>query len=373
MTSGAGAPGAVRYPRRFEIFRLEALGADPYLTAEEAAARYEGGRGLSVIAPEDPPSWYIEIGPGGDWFLVTFYTPGSTPLREVRWDVVDGVAVRRRVVDLFYPEGDPHRRIASADVVTVAQDAGIDGVLGVTVSSPLEEDTFREVSGVAVPTLVPEFGAWDTLLAASAPPPLERFDWDAIESSTAFADACVAQGVVGSPAGGWRVPADARDIVAAIRAVASDRPVRPGIAVIERGAARIIPLLAQGDPARTGRDPREERRRADRLATAVDDGCEQVAGRSVPLDLGARGGTASPYARALRAAGARTALVREFWPDDAAAASAVGIVWSGEAATGDLTLAVHVVPVAWLSERQAGPDAREDDLRWTADDLPRGA
>ena len=69
-----------RYPERFEIHRLEALGENPYLTDDDARRRYDDGKGLSVVAASTPPTWFLDVSVRRHRFSVTFYAPTRTPI-----------------------------------------------------------------------------------------------------------------------------------------------------------------------------------------------------------------------------------------------------------------------------------------------------
>ncbi|MFT3798263.1 hypothetical protein [Microbacterium sp.] len=358
---------------------MEPLRADhPFYTPEEARQRYSEGKLITFVPNERPPAWSFTAMSSrwdtfdGDNYHVrgAFYTPEKTPLRQVQWATVEGVLVCRQVIDVFYPEGNPKRRVPFMSVVTVTQDFGTDGVALITVSSPLEEDVVREVSGVLAPTVaVPQFGRWEALVAASAPPVVERFGWDAITAAKEFADSRVVRGEPVGEAAGWRVAAGDRDLMAAIQAVVRGGRPRPGIHVLERGDVRILPLAAQSNPAGSGRDPGEERRRFDRIGSDVSDACEQYEGRPLAFDLAYRGGDRiAAYAAALRRAGATRVLWWAFEPADAGARG-VTLVWCGDESAGDLTLAVQVVPVSWVDERRTKPGAVEVDLAWSLADV----
>lgn len=371
---------AARYPRRFELFRLEPLGEPAYYSEEEARARYEQQRGLSVIARADPPGWYIESAPkyaaeapDHAWFAVTFYTPDKTPLREVKWRRTGDELFCRRSIDVFYPDGDPKWRVPFADVVTVRQEFSTDGVVVVTRESPIDEDMVREVDGAPVDEYrlaVPAFGQWEALLRASAPADTTRFGWDAIDAADEYARQCAAVGMprgVNPSDGGWRVAAAAPGVAAAIQAVLDgDRP-RLGIPLIERGAARILPLMLQADPRLSGRDPWEDRHRVGALNDEIEQACEFFFGRQMSppsVDLQYRGDDQmAAYVAALRAAGATRAV---WW---VAGGDGVVLVHTGDELRGDLALAVHVVPVGWVSDRNASPGGERVDVRWSRADV----
>jgi len=373
-----------RYPKRLEIFRLEPIGDPAYYTEQEARDRYEQHRGLSIIARTDPPAWYIESAPkyvaeAADyaWFTVTFYTADKTPLREVTWRR-EGVGLFcRSILDVFYPEGDPKRRVRFVDVVTVRQEFSTDGVVVVTRESPIDDDLVREVDGVAVDDRrlgLPEFGEWEAMLQASAPEDVTRFGWDAIAAADEFAQRCASAGTVRGvdrADGGWRVDAATQGVVAAIQAVLDGGVPRADIPLIVRGAARIIPLMVQPDPRLSGRDAWEDRHRVEVLDGEVGQACEFHFGRQAtppPFDLSSRGqdGIGS-YAAALRDAGATRAV---WWVSDA---HGIVLVQTGDELRGDLTLAVHVVPVGWVWDVKRSRAAEHVDLRWSRADAVTAA
>ena len=163
------------YPRRFEIYRLEALGDDPYLSVDEAREQYQQGRGLTVIPADQPVSWVLDVSSNSHRFTVSFHTAQKKLLRRVVWEQIDGMLFCRRVTDRFYPAGE--EQIPLVDVISVTQDISTDGVLEVTVRTPREDDEFSQVDGVdtgALREAVPEFGQWHPLIAASRPAEVTR-------------------------------------------------------------------------------------------------------------------------------------------------------------------------------------------------------
>lgn len=372
-----------RYPRRFEIYRLEPIGEPAYYTEQEARDRYERQRGLSIIARTDPPAWYIESAPkyvaeAADfaWFRVTFYTAGKTPLREVTWRRVGDELFCRSVLDVFYPEGDPKRRVRFVDVVTVRQEFSTDGVVVVTRESPVDEDMVREVDGVPVDDrrlAVPGFGEWEALLQASVPVVVTRFGWEAIEAADEYAQRCASVGTLrGSDRtdGGWRVGTAAPGVAAAIEAVLAGGVPRAGIPLLTRGGARILPLMVQPDPRVSGRDPWEDRHRLDVFDDQIVQSCEFFYGRqAMPprLDLAYRGDDRmGAYAAALREAGATRAV---WWMSDT---RGIVLVQTGDELVGDLTLAVHIVPLGWVWDVKTSRGGERVDLRWSLTDVTDG-
>lgn len=359
------------YPRRFEMVRLEALGEPAYLGIDEAQRRYDEERGLSVVSGERPVSWSVEVSPKRRRFVVTFYTRSGTPLRAATWEEDDDRLLCRRTVDLFYPDGDPGRRVPFIDLVTVTQHVSADGVIGVELSSPIDDDEVLEVAGAELNGLrvtMPTFGEWTPLLEASAPIVLDRFGVDSIPAAIALAHASApsnARVEADATDSGWRVPAGDRDLMKAIDNVIDALPARRGIPVLPRGAASILPLAVQADLEGSGRDPHEERRRMRDLAANVGAALEYREGRPIPVDFGRRADDrVTSYVTALRNAGATSA---DWWAYGAR--HGVTIVWTGDEADGTLALALHVVPASWVSTRRTKAAIDGVDVRWSIADV----
>lgn len=365
MTSG---PVPVRYPERFEIYRLEALGEDPYLSPGEARRRYDAGSGVTVVEESAPPSWHLEISARRHRFSVTFCAPTKTPVRRVDWEETDGRLLCRRAVDLFYPEGDPGRRVPYIRLLRVEQDWYADGIVRVERSSPVEDDLVAHVRapGDLRWLDVPAFGEWAPLIAASAPPELARFDLEAIDAAEHHARSAIAAGSPVADREEWVLPVSDTTVLDAVTALTRLEPVPAAVPVVERGAARIVPVTVQGaSPQGSGRDVVEERRRVADRAAGLADAVEYAAGRPIELSLDGAGHTpVAAYAAALRAAGARDA---RWW-----VLNDIGVVLvrSGDADAGGLALAVHLVPARWLSGRGATTSGRTPvDLRWSRTDI----
>lgn len=366
MTVGEG--GAVRYPERFEIYRLEALGEDPYLSLDEARHRYDGGKGLTVVGASTPPTWFLDVSARRHRFSVTFYSPTKTPIRRTDWEETGGRLLRRGAVDLFYPEGDPGRRVPYSQLLRVEHRWYADGVVHIERSSPIDEDLVTEISAPQELRWldVPGFGDWAPLISASAPPELPRFVLDAIDTAEAYARAEIAAGSPTSEQDGWILPASDKTVLDAVTALTRFEPVPSAVPVIERDAAKIVPVTLQDTaPRASGRDAVEERRRVDDRAAGLAGAFEYAAGRAIDLPLDGRGdGPVAAYAAALRAAGARDA---RWWVLNE---TGVVVVRSGDAEVGDLALAVHLVPARWVSGRSATTSGRAPaDLQWSRADI----
>lgn len=350
------------YPRTFEIYRLEALGDDPYLTVDAAREQYESGRGLTVIPADQPIAWSLDVSSKAFRFSVSFHTEHKTPVRRVTWEQIDGMLFCRRIIDRFYPEGEEQTPLI--DAVAVVRGFSTDGVLELTVRTPGNDDGFTQIDGVATDGLrhpVPEFGDWHPLVEASRPPELTR----TAAGATAVAHALVAQAMAAGADGGaiagsmWRIPMDAEVVIRRVEALVEGLP-GGGIPTITRGAARIVPLAVQID-SQAG-DPREQRHRMRTLADGIDGACEHRAGRGVRVDLDRTGrDEVAAYAAALRAAGATDARCWVLEPSQA-----VVLVWTGDGSSGDLSLALHLVPTGWVSDRRTGPASSDPiDVRWS--------
>jgi hypothetical protein len=360
---------SARYPSQFEMFRLEALGDPPFLSIGDARDRYDSGKSLRVLPEADPPQWYLLVAPKHHRFTITFYTPTGTPLRTATWEKEGDQLLRRRVIDLFYPDGDPGRTLPTSEVVSVTQDVSADGVVAVTLSSPFGDDDYRETSEVSLDDVhapIPNFGEWQALVSASAPTASDRFGIDAIDAAVAHADRSLP--FQGSGDGstipnqkGWRIAVGEREILHAVDGIIEGGRVAEDIPVLDRGDAKVLPLATQ----HTGRNAVEERRRMDALASDLADALEQREGRGIRVDLESRGAdSVGSYAAALRAAGATEALWWEYEQTHGAV-----LVWSGDESAGTLKLALHMVPVSWVSERRSVPAVDGIDVHWSPADI----
>ncbi|WP_460798485.1 hypothetical protein [Microbacterium sp. GXF0217] len=374
-----GVSQVYRYPKHFEYYRLEAFGDQPedeaYYDVDIATRLYDEGRGIFVIPAGEPPSWALSVSAGSHRFSLTFYNEHKTPLRQVTWErQADGGLFCRETIDLFYPDGDPGGRVPFIRLVTVTQEFSTDGVLVVTVSSPVADDDVREVTGVPIADMqspVPSFGGWGTIVAASAPADVDRFGPGSVQAALAHADRCAAQGNRSepdrSPADGWRIPLADRGVMKAIDAILDSSQVQAGIPVIARGQAQVLPLVLQRTPVARGRDPREEQRRMRIFADGIRSECEHEQGQQIAVDLERQGSdSVASYARALRDAGATRAVWWVF-----RSTFGVVLVWTGDETVGNLTLSLHVVPASWVWERRSEAEISGIDVAWTADDLAR--
>ncbi len=210
---------AFRYPRSFDVVRLEALGDPPYLDVEEAEITWLDGQMLDVLpagAAEAKPAWHLNISASAFRFSLTFFSSLGTPVRKVAWEHDGELLHLRTTVDLFHPDGDPAGPVAWIDIPYVEREFTPTGVVRVTFAPPgrgsgaTKEKRARDRRlpsfaggmpegrnggvhtrrGVAVPRLpMPGFGAWEGVVEASVPDELVRFGAGAAAAARAFADA----------------------------------------------------------------------------------------------------------------------------------------------------------------------------------------
>lgn len=365
---------SVRYPAQFEIYRLEALGDPAYLGESDARGRYDSGKSVRVVPEEEPPSWFLLVAPQRYRFTVTYYTPTRTPLRTAIWERDGDDLLCRRTTDLFYPDGDPSGTVPSIDLVSVTRHVSADGVVRVTLSSPIDDDEDREVDAVELASFrmpVPSFGNWDALVSAAAPSPSQRFGLDAIDEAIAALASMVPTAAQhdadSSPLReGWRSAVGERRLLQYVDSIVEGTGVDAEIPMIERGVVSILPLGIQADST-SERSPAEERRRMADVAAAVRDALENREGPGIAIDLEeSTPDSRGSYLAALRAGGATAATWWEY-----RGAHAAVLVWSGDEQTRTLTLALHVVPVAWVSGRRASGAVDDIDVRWSSVDLAR--
>jgi hypothetical protein len=353
-----------------------------WIGAEEARQYYRAQPGLTVasgaLGADGTPPWQVRISPGG-WFRVLFSGEAGTPLREVSWEPRGDLLLLRETKDLFYPDGDPGRRVPYEQVASVTREYFTDGRVRVVLKAP-DLDLPRTLRDIDVEALLqprPAFGQWAQLVEASSPPSMERYGADASDAALALAledlggeDVTGAPGLVSLDArGGWVMEATERQIYEIAVAVADGAPVPYAATVLRRGPAAIIPLGFQGRPAK-GHDPAEDERSLGSLddhlrgllAHRTQDPVQFLASRREWYDSEA---TAVHY-DLLKAAGVTSAWYSYLPPTER---HAVMRVWAGDLARGTRTLALHVVPAHWCSDRLRGEPPVGVDLRWGRDDL----
>jgi len=227
---------------------------------------------------------------------------------------------------------------------------------------------------------VPTFGRWAGIVDVSRPSDDRRFGSAASDAALTLAlddlggeDVTGAPGLVSfDPSGGWTMAATDRQIFEIAMAVAGGAPAPYGATVLSRGSARIIPLGVQSR-AEDGGDPIESERR---MAALDEDLRSLLSYRTQdPVQfLASQRGWYDTEATAvhfdlLRAAGVTSAWYSFLPPTEQ---HAVMRVWAGDLARGTRTLALHVVPGHWCSDRRQGDPPRDVDLHWGRDDLLDG-
>lgn len=144
-----------------------------------------------------------------------------------------------------------------------------------------------------------------------------------------------------------------------------DQWLADGVPVLSRGDAWIIPLSWQ--PASSEADSAERQilsGRANELWMAVRSACWYRHGDTVGIDLSSEDGERNRYVAELLRTGARRAGWWEFGD------RAVVLVVYGEPLPAPPTLmAVHVVPVGWVSENRPAKKIPPTDLGWSWTDV----
>lgn len=103
------------------------------------------------------------------------------------------------------------------------------------------------------------------------------------------------------------------------------------------------------------------------LADDVEAAYEHREGRGVALDLAdARLDSIGSYTAALNAAQTTDA---KYWVGEDS--WGVVLTWAGDVDDGTLTLALHIVPAAWVSEHRAEGPVTGIDVTWSWDDVSR--
>lgn len=148
-------------------------------------------------------------------------------------------------------------------------------------------------------------------------------------------------------------------------AAENDGWLSPNNPVLVRGEARILPLAWRGDPRR-GDTVVSEEEIADFASQVTDLGFHLTGGwRGLEELEQHRGDSLASYVDAVRTSGATAARV---WT--LSEALGMALVWAGSDHGGDSSLAVHLVPASWVSERYGGSEpVRSIDVRWTWADV----
>lgn len=143
----------------------------------------------------------------------------------------------------------------------------------------------------------------------------------------------------------------------------TDGWLSPDVPILVRGAARIIPLAWLGDPHAEGSGATAAEIAA--FASKMQSAGMYWAGNWRVLALAdRRADSIGSYTGALRAAGATRVDCWTYSED-----FGLALVWAGAEDEGTMSLALHVVPVAWVSERFVAKPVRGIDVRWSWKDV----
>jgi hypothetical protein len=150
----------------------------------------------------------------------------------------------------------------------------------------------------------------------------------------------------------------------AAREAEADTWVPPGLPVLVRGAARILPLAWRGDLRGGGGSAVTEEEIA-AFATRMQDAGMYWAGpwRVLPLTE-ERPDSVGSYTAALRGSGATEV---DCWTYSES--TGLALVRAGATDDGTRSLALHIVPAAWVSDARAGRPVRGIDLGWSWSDV----
>ncbi|PSL39116.1 hypothetical protein CLV49_2750 [Labedella gwakjiensis] len=348
-----------RYPNRFETYRLEPIGEPAYLDLDDARGRYERGAGLSVVEDTDPPGWYLEVSPRGHRFTVTFYTSTKTPLRVVTWERDEDELRCRRILDIYYPDGDPGHRVPYVQLTTVTQQIFSDGVVVITLSSSSAPDELREVTNAPLTlfrTDVPAFGEWAPLLLSAVTDTRRRFGPDAFATAASDLQDVVPFGLPSTDREALVAGSRGMSILTAL-ADPAGRAARTwadiGSPVVDRGASAIFPLASAQAEARGAMERLHAVR--DRLQM---DAIHFYGGDHFHAETDLRG--EDGYARNIARSGIETVGPVYAWRVGGHAAV---LVHGRDSAEGTETLALHVVPADWVWEPPGAGNTKRGQSR----------
>jgi len=193
-----------------------------------------------------------------------------------------------------------------------------------------------------------------------------RYDMDVTrDDASAFGPASLAEGAL-LPYEGRTLMTRPDGLPAGALEAAEDGWLSPSNPILVRGEARILPLAWRGGEGAghgAGVTPEEISAFASQMQAAG----MHWAGNWRVLDLAAdRSDSIGSYTEALRSAGATRA---DCWTYSDR--TGIALVWSGAEEEAPVSLALHVVPSAWVSEPRATKAVRGIDLRWSWADVVR--
>ncbi|MGR0158611.1 hypothetical protein [Paenarthrobacter nitroguajacolicus] len=140
--------------------------------------------------------------------------------------------------------------------------------------------------------------------------------------------------------------------------------ISPNNPILVRGLVKILPLAWRGDP-RSGYNPAVSSSEIAVFASRMQSAGMYWAGPWRVLDLDTHGSDSmGSYTSALRSAGATHV---DCWTYS----ESVGLtlVWAGDEDAGTMSLALHVVPVSWVSEPRVKKPVPGVDVGWSWADV----
>lgn len=140
--------------------------------------------------------------------------------------------------------------------------------------------------------------------------------------------------------------------------------ISPNNPILVRGLVKILPLAWLGDP-RSGYNPAVSSTEIAAFASRVQSAGMYWAGPWRVLDLDTRSSDSiGSYTAALRSAGATHV---DCWTYSESVGLA--LAWAGDEDAGTMSLALHVVPVSWVSEPRVTKPVPGVDVRWSWADV----
>jgi hypothetical protein len=145
----------------------------------------------------------------------------------------------------------------------------------------------------------------------------------------------------------------------------SDGWLTPYNPVLVRGEARILPLAWRGDVA-SGHGTAVVSAELDEFVSHMQVTGMHWAGTWSDFDRlqEAKKNSVASYAAALLDSGVTQG---NFWV--LTGSIALGLIWAGEETEGTMSLALHVVPSDWVSQRRPAKSVADIDLRWSWADV----
>lgn len=156
---------------------------------------------------------------------------------------------------------------------------------------------------------------------------------------------------------GERIVGAAEELLVRPAAELEEGELLPGVPVIRRGEAWIIPLSWQ--PPAASAPGSALRRRSEDLRSSIRSACEFRYGFGIVADL-EKAPPANPYLRELRRQGARFA---GWWATEGKAL--VLVVHGAPVPEPVSAAALHVVPLGWVSDARPARRVPEVDVGWS--------